>query len=135
MEYDRKDLLTGQDSNKFINTKAKIRNKKLGNDSAWIESQPLLAYCAEDYPEKYQHHLSLIRNVFNLRRNSYLDQISDMEASKGVQELIGKLSEEEQKVVTGLIVCIRDLFNTPASWKGKTRLWNRPLNKGDSIRS
>jgi len=120
MEYDRKNLLTDQD-NKFVNTRAKIRNKRISNDAAWVEAQHLLTYCVEDYPKNYLPRLSLVRDVFNLRRDSYLDRMTDKEASKGVQELVGKLSEDQQELVTGLVVCIRDLFRTGDILKGKAR--------------
>lgn len=110
-----KDILLDQETHKFHNVKDKIRNKKLNDETAWEVAQPLLKYCIEDYPEKYHPYLGLIKDVFCLRRGTFLQKIQPSLASKEIKKLVGSLNDEDQNTITDLIVCIRDFFESTGS--------------------
>lgn len=111
-----------QSSHKFVNVVTKVRNRVLGNDSAWDEAQPLFVFVSRGkFPDSYQDHRDLLRRVFNLRRNAFLEKIQTSEASGEIKKLVLELDPEAQEKLTGMIVCIRDLFNRPVLAKGKRR--------------
>lgn len=116
-----KEHLFEQQSHKFVNVVTKVRNRVLGNDSAWDEAQPLFSFFVGSYPDSYQDHFDLLRRVFNLRRNAFLEKIQTSEASDEIKKLVLELDPEAQEKLTGMIVCIRDLFNRPVLAKGKRR--------------
>lgn len=103
--------------NKFINTRTKIKNPALGNDTAWEIAQPLLSACVEDYPNGISSDLEPIRKVFYLRRDTFLRKIEPKDASLKVQEVIVPLSLDQQERITGAVVCIRDFFDRFTPYK------------------
>lgn len=108
-------------SHRFINVETKIKNARLGDDSAWHEAQSVLINSLEDYPEKYTPHLGLIKEVFSLRRRAFLEVISNEQASRGVQELVSGVEGGAQDLLTEPLVLIRDLFARPRPLKGSRR--------------
>lgn len=117
MNIDRQEILLNQETNKFRNVKEKIRNKQLSHETAWEVAQPLLSTCVEDYPEKYNPHLSLIKAIFSFRREAYLRRIEDQEASKEIKKLFSSLQESDQDKIGELASCIRDFFDTSDLWR------------------
>lgn len=117
-------ILISQTNKEFFNVRIKIKNPHLSNSTAWQEAQPLFEQIVDGYPDNFLPYQELLRQIFDIRRDTYLkthmkgrnvyprDYLNiDDQPSKQVQELIGSLKPEEQDIITGLVVCIRDFFN------------------------
>lgn len=115
LEADKRDnhvLVLNPQDNKFRNVRIKIRNPVLRNDAAWDVAQALFSVKIPKYPEEYGPYLKIIRDVFDVRRNSFLGKIPTEEASRKVEELVTVLPEEQQDEITSLVVGIRDFFDS-----------------------
>lgn len=119
METDKPQLLPDRikKDNKFFNVRTKLRNPKLGNETAWEEAQPLFKFFTEDYPEKYKPYLSIIHDVFNLRREAFLGRILSSKASEEIKARYNGLNPVEQDLLGGSFSHIRNLFEIPAPFR------------------
>lgn len=115
VEENRKDPPDGLKTNKFRNVKDKVRNRSLSNETAWGEAQPFLKVCVEDYPVNYHPYISLIKTIFGLRRDAYLNRIATKDASQEIIRLVRELKSNEQVQIEGLVICVRDLFDIHAN--------------------
>ena len=100
--------------NKYSNLLDKIRNRRVGNDVAWHETQDLFGLIMEDYPQRYSSIEVVIREIFNIRRSAYLGETETRTASAQVQSLVRNLRGKNRELIDEPTVCIRDLFDIPA---------------------
>lgn len=100
----------------FPNLTTKIRNGKLGNDTAWEESQPLFEQLFPDYPELDLQSRDVIKTAFNIRRSSYVSVLRDERAEKFVSSELrvafNKLDATRQQDIAPVIKFITNFFQS-----------------------
>lgn len=112
---ERESPLSKIKGNEYSNLLDKIKNRKVGNDVAWYETQHLFTMILDGYPEKYRSLDVIIREIFNARRDAYRGEIGSKEASLAVQSLVKTLCGARRDLIDEPLVCIRDLFDIPSS--------------------
>lgn len=102
------------ETNKFINVSTKLKNGKLGDDSAWVEAQPLLEYIIEGYPGNYRPYLDKIKQVFEIRRRSYFQLAGERTKSENpvfkMQNVVEDLKDDELDHLSSVFSFLRDFF-------------------------
>lgn len=98
-------------SHRFSNVLDKLRNAKVGHQVAWSEFQPILSYCVEEYPEKFQELQPTLREVFEIRRDAFFNEGVRADATLNIRKVLASVPDNERDLLDAPMVCVRDLFN------------------------